>query len=117
MKAEQIELKECLLEYQAKKERNFISVFFPMYMEGNYTNYEDYISNKNFIENTLKLNNKEKELKSLTRFMIPKFIDFLTREFNLSRFIIVKIVKDTFKENLQSINKELVNLMVESFNE
>ena len=117
MTKEYKELKELLIDCDemqtsitSKHEfhNTWIRRFFRLYLDGSYTNYEDY--KINCITVLLCKGN----IKKLTTFIKYKFIDFIELEFKMSRCSIEKVIKDAFlyskdnKVNLELFNSHLI---------
>jgi hypothetical protein len=117
MTKEYKELKELLIECDeiqtsitSKHEfhNTWIRRFFRLYLDGSYSNYEDY---KN---NCLAILSCNGNIKKLTSFVKNKFIDFIQIEFKMSRYSIEKTIKEAFryskdnKTNLELFNCHLI---------
>ena len=86
----------------------WIRRYFRLYLDGSYTNYEDY---KN---NCLTILSCKGNVKKLTSFIKIKFIDFIEVEFKISKYSIEKAIKESFryskdnKTNLELFNCHLI---------
>tara|TARA_A100001201_G_C4021373_1_gene180708 strand:+ start:192 stop:587 length:396 start_codon:yes stop_codon:yes gene_type:complete len=113
MTKEYKELKELLIECDEMQtsitsthefHNTWIRRFFRLYLDGSYSNYEDY---KN---NCLTILNCNGNVKKLTSFVKNKFIDFIQIEFKMSRYSIEKTIKEAFKYSKDNkTNLELFN--------
>ena len=114
MTKEYKELKELLIECDemqtsitSKHEfhNTWIRRFFRLYLDGSYSNYEDY---KN---NCLAILSCNGNVKKLRAFIVPKFISFIKLQFSdLSEYQIRKTIKEAFKYSKDNkTNLELFN--------
>jgi hypothetical protein len=107
------ELKELLVEcdemqttLKTKYEFNntWIRRYFRLYLDGSYSNYNDYRNNCEFLKK------HQNNVKKLRMFIKNKFIDFLSVEFSdLSAYKIEKTIKEAFLYNKTKTNLELFN--------
>ena len=103
------DLKECdemqtTLKTTYDFDNFWIRRFFRLYLDGSYTNYDDYKNNCDII------NSCNNNVKKLRAFIVPKFISFIQEEFKMSEYQVRKAIKDAFdysKEN--STRLELFN--------
>lgn len=113
MTKEYKELKELLIECDEmqttlKTEYEFnntwIRRYFRLYLDGSYTNYNDYRNNCDFLKK------HQNNVKKLRMFIKNKFIAFLSVEFSdLSIYKIEKTIKEAFLYNKTKTNLELFN--------
>tara|TARA_Y100001938_G_C7760315_1_gene268246 strand:+ start:45 stop:437 length:393 start_codon:yes stop_codon:yes gene_type:complete len=83
--------------------------FFRLYLDGSYTNYYDYKTNCEILKSC------NGNVKKLTAFIVPKFIQFIKKEFSeLSEYKIRKAIKEAFnysknnKTQLELFNANLI---------
>ena len=111
------DLKECdemqtTLKTTYEFDNHWIRRFFRLYIDGSYTNYDDY---KNNCERLKDCNGNVKKLRA---FIVPKFIQFIQTEFSeLSEYKIRKAIKEAFnysKNNTTQLELFNANLITDA---
>ena len=113
MTKEYKELKELLIECDEMQtsitsthefHNTWIRRYFRLYLDGSYTNYEDYKSN------CITVLLCKGSVKKLTQFIKYKFIDFIQIEFGMSKYSIKKAINEAFRYSKDNkVNLELFN--------